>query len=255
MTQEEIYRRQARLLLEKRNQAKRLFHEHRPSIGYAGEHILRRAFKKVLPKEFDVCQGFVYDNKILNEKCLSRQCDVIIYRKGNGAVKYSVGDLKVIKSCHVVAVIEVKSSIKKESFFTTLDALEKLEKLGVRNTFIFIFGSLTANTLSGWLWGYKRCTTNDVTAIDTSSYDWSDKEWLPNSILSLESLNYFVLDHIQDENNDCLGYVSYKITDKGDEEISCLQEFFATIMNLLNGTLEINQNDYSIKDGFTLWRF
>ena len=62
-----------------------------------------------------------------------------------------------------------------------------------------------------------------------------------------------VLDYLQDDNNDWIGYVSYKITDKKNIEISCLQEFLANVINLTSGTFEINQNDYSIKDGFALY--
>jgi len=89
--------------------------------------------------------------------------------------------------------------------------------------------------------------------MDTELYDWSDKEQLPNSILSLESRKYYVLDHLQDDKNDWVGYASYKITDKKDKEVSCLQEFFASVMDLINGTFEVDQESYSIKDGFPLW--
>lgn len=65
----------------------------------------------------------------------------------------------------------------------------------------------------------------------------------------------FVLGHLQDKNNVNVGYASYKITDKKNLEISCLQEFLANVMEFLNDTFEIERNDYSIKDGFSLYRF
>lgn len=250
MTREDRYRLQAEILLDKRNEAKALFSKHKPSIGYVGEHLLRQALKRLLPNDYAVCQGF-----ISNEDELSAQCDIIFYRKGNGAVMYSVGELKVINACSAVAVIEVKSSIRKETFFTTLEAFEKLNDLRVRNKFIFVFGALSKRSLSSWFFQYRvpENKKGEFIVIDTELYDWSDKELLPNSILSLESRKYYVLDHLQDENNDWMGYASYEITDKKDEEISCLQEFFASVMDLINGTFEIDRNDYSIKDGFPLW--
>lgn len=250
ITREDKYRIQAKILLNKRNEAKSLFSKHLPSIGYVGEQLLRQALKRVLPDDYGVCQGF-----ISNGDELSAQCDIIIYRKGNGAVMYSVGELKVVNTCSAVAVIEVKSSIKKKTFITTIESFEKLENLRVRNKFIFVFGALSKRSLSSWFFQNRVPENKKSTffVIDTELYDWSDKERLPNSILSLESCKYYVLDHLQDEKNDWMGYASYKITDKKDKEISCLQEFFASVMDLINGTFEIDRSDYSIKDGFPLW--
>ena len=36
-------------------------------------------------------------------------------------------------------------------------------------------------------------------------------------------------------------------------EISCLQEFLANVMDFINGTFEVDRNDYSIKDGFPIY--
>ena len=256
MTQEDRYRWQAKILLDKRNEAKSLFSKHMPSIGYVGEHILRQALKGVLPSDFSMCQGFIINPNTADKDNLSNQCDIIIYRKANGAVVYSVGELKIINFSFAVAVIEVKSSIRKESFFTTLEAFEKLEKLRVRNKFIFVFGSVSKQSLSSWFFQYKypKSDNNEWIVMDTELYDWSDKERLPNSILSLESCKYYVLDHVQDDKNDWVGYASYRVTDSTNIEISCLQEFFASVMEILNGSFEVNQNDYSIKDGFPLHR-
>ena len=45
-----------------------------------------------------------------------------------------------------------------------------------------------------------------------------------------------------------MGYAAYKITDKENREISCLQEFLANVMDFINGTFEVDRNDYSIKE-------
>ena len=255
MTQEDRYRIQAELLLKRIKEARKLFAKHLPSIGYVGEHILRQALKDVLPSDFGVCQGFVFNTNTGKEDILSKQCDIIIYRKGNEAVVYSVGDLQVINACSTVAVIEVKSSVKMETFFTTLEAFEWLKELGVNNKFIFVFGAISKQTLSSWFFQYKdpKSSNNEWIVMDTELYDWSDSERLPNSILSLESCTYYMLDYLQDEKNDWVGYASYKITDSKNKEVSCLQEFFASVMDLINGTFKVDQNDYSIKDGFPLW--
>ena len=257
MTQEDKYRQQATVLMKKMDEARILFTKHKPSIGYVGELLLRQVLKNLLPKEYGICQGFILNKNIKNEDKLSTQCDIIIFRKGNGSIAYSIGDLKVIKASYVIAVFEVKSSLNRDTFLSTLEAFEKLQELRVEHKFVFVFGKLSRRSLRRWFFQYKypKNSNEDFGVIDTELYDWPDIEWLPKSIISLESHNLFVLNHLQDKNNDHLGYVSYKITDKTNMEISCLQEFLANVMDLLNGAFEIDRNDYSIKDGFSLYGF
>ena len=211
-----------------------LFTKHKPSIGYVGELLLRQVLRNLLPKEYGICQGFILNNIIKTEDKLSTQCDIIIFRKGSESIAYSIGDLKIINASYVIAVIEVK-----------------------KHKFVFVFGKLSRRSLRRWFFQYRfpKNSNEEVLVMDTALYDWSDMEWLPESILSLESHNLFVLDHLQDDDNDFIGYASYKIKDKTNMEISCLQEFLANVMDLMNSTFEIDRNDYSIKDGFPLYIF
>lgn len=255
MTQEDKYRQQATVLMKKMDEARMLFTNHKPSIGYVGELLLRQVLRYLLPKEYGICQGFILNKNIKNEDKLSTQCDIIIFRKGNGSIVYSIGDLKVIKASYVIAVFEVKSSLNKDTFLSTLEAFEKLQELRVEHKFVFVFGKLSKRSLRRWFFQYRypKNSNEEVLVMDTALYDWSDMEWLPESILSLESHNLFVLDHLQDDDNDFIGYTSYKIKDKTNMEISCLQEFLANVMDLINSTFEIDRNDYSIKDGFPIY--
>lgn len=257
MTQEEQYRQQAKKLVKKMIEARKLFTKHKPSIGYVGELLLRQVLRNLLPKEYGICQGFILNNNIKNEDKLSTQCDIIIFRKESDSIVYSIGDLKVIYASYVIAVIEVKSSLNKDSFLATLETFEKLQKIRVEHKFVFVYGKLSRRTLRRWFFQYRypKNSNEEVLVMDTSLYDWSDIEWLPKSILSLESHNLFVLDHLQDDNNDYVGYSSYKIKDKTNKEISCLQQFLANVMDLLDGTFEIDRNDYPIINGFPLYRF
>ena len=118
----------------------------------------------------------------------------------------------------------------------------------------FVFGKLSRRSLRRWFFQYRypKNSNEEVLVMDTALYDWSDMEWLPESILSLESHNLFVLDHLQDDDNDFIGYASYKIADKTNKEISCLQQFLSNVTDLLDDTFEIDWNDYSIKDGFPI---
>ena len=129
MTQEDKYRQQATVLMKKMDKARMLFTKHKPSIGYVGELLLRQVLRNLLPKEYGICQGFILNNIIKTEDKLSTQCDIIIFRKGSESIAYSIGDLKIINASYVIAVIEVKSSLNKDSFLTTLEAFEKLQEI------------------------------------------------------------------------------------------------------------------------------
>ena len=93
MAQEDRYRQQARILIKKMIEVRKLFAKHKPSIGYVGELLSRQVLRNLLPKEYGICQGFILNNNIKNEDKLSTQCDIIIFRKGNGSIAYSIGNL------------------------------------------------------------------------------------------------------------------------------------------------------------------
>ena len=252
MTQEDRYRQQSKLFLKMITDCRNLFVNHKPSIGYSGEHLLRQALRHILHKTYSICQGFV-----MNNGKISRQCDVIIYNKNKSAISKAFGELKVVNSEFVVAVVEVKSSISKETFHSTLRAFELLEELRVTNCFLFIYGKLTQKSLQKWLEEYKYpCVISDKYIItDSNLYDWDDKEWLPNAILALDSNKYYNLGHISAYNDDWVGYLSLEITDSKDAQINCLQEFFTSIVMLVNGYIpEMDINKYSIKHGIELFR-
>ena len=257
MTSEDKYRKQAIFFLEKINEARKLFTNHKPSIGYVGEQILRQAIMRVIPHGYDICQGFILNKEVDNTESLSNQCDIIIFHKEKEAIAYSLGDLKIIDAHFVVAVIEVKSSIKKESLFSTLKAFETLNyKFKINNIFLFIFNSISRRSLSRWFFEYRfpeNFVINEWAYFDSPIYDRPDIEWLPNAILSIKSNGFYKLGHLQEDKKEWLGYESYIIKDKMNKEISCLHEFFVTVIDLLDETHEIDINEYSIKDGFTLF--
>ena len=188
MTLEDKYRQQAKVFLRRMTEAKLFFDKHKPSIGFVGEYLLRKSLYSLMPQSYGICQGFVtYRREI------SRQCDIIIYRKGKKSIHKTYGELKIVNSENVVAVIEVKSSITKETYLSTLKAFEQLNALRVTNCFLFVYGQITRKKLSNWLFSYKHpnTSTEQYCVTDSYLYDWSDMEWLPNSVLALESNKYF----------------------------------------------------------------
>lgn len=252
MTQEEKYRQEAEIFLNNIREARRYFRKHKPSVGYVGEHLLRQSLFNLIPPTYDICQGFV-----INKDELSRQCDIIIYKKSKSAIHKSFGEIKIVFSNYVVAVIEVKSSVSKKTFFSTINAFEQLEKLRVTNCFLFVYGILTCKSLYKWLFEYKYKTTNTEEYIVTESYlyDWPDIDWLPNAILALDANKYFSIGSISTYNGDWIGYVELEIKYIANASISCLQKFFESIIEKTEGSIKpMDINKYFIENGIELFR-
>ena len=251
--QEDKYRYKAAIFLKRITEARQLFDKHKPSIGFVGEYLLRNILHDLISQSYGICQGFVICNGEI-----SRQCDVIIYTKGQNSIHKSYGELKIVNAESVVAIIEVKSSISKETFHSTLKAFEQLYALRVTNCFLFVYGQLTRRKLENWLSSYKYhfSHTEQYFIADSYLYDWSDMEWLPNSILALESNKYFKLGHISADNGDWVGYTALNIKDGKDTTISCLQEFFSDIVTFIHGNeIPIKIENLSIEDGIGLFQF
>lgn len=253
MTQEDKYRLQAKIFLNGINKAKDLFKNHKPSIGDVGEHLLHQSLHNLIPQSYGICQGFVTKGEEL-----SRQCDVIIYKKSKTAIRESYGELKVVEAESVVSVIETKTSVSKKTFLSTLSAFEKIKGLGITNCFLFIYGKITSKSLNRWLLEYKHSDTCTERYFVTNSYlyDWPDIEWLPNAILSLDANRLYNLGHISSHDGDWVGYSVLKIIDSKKMPISCLQDFFEKIVDATNGKrIQKDMNKYSIEDGVELFRF
>ena len=99
----EFFRLKVTEFINRLDQAKQVIPNHNLSVGMIGEEILRVFLREMLPKRYSVTQGFVeYDGD------LSRQCDIIIYDSHNYAPLVIWGNLEIIPSIAVVAIIEVE---------------------------------------------------------------------------------------------------------------------------------------------------
>ena len=253
MTIENKYRQKSRRFIDEISMARAYLLDHKPSIGYVGEHLLYHTLKKMLPAEYGICQGFVRDIGHKN-MILSRQCDIIIYKKENAIYK-SFSDIKIINSDRVCAVIEVKSSLQEKTFHTTLDAFERLSSFGVKDKFLFVYNCITQKNISKWLYLY-RCKNKNIETIvsDAYLYDWPDRDWLPNSIISLGSESLYSQSLISSD-DDWFGYVSYSFFEKEDMAVSCLQEFLTSILRLVDeSTPDINFEYMTINKAIQLFR-
>lgn len=249
MTHEDKYRQQAKVFLRRMTEAKLFFDKHKPSVGFVGEYLLRKSLHALLSNDYGICQGFV-----IYGKEISRQCDIIIFKKGEDSISKSYGELKIVNAEKVVAVIEVKSSIKKDTFFSTLKAFEKLHTLRVTNCFLFVYGQLSRRKMYNWLiYNCPNTSTEQYIVTDSYMYDWPDIDWLPNSVVALDSNKYFKLGHLSADNGDWVGYTALNIKDSKNAQINCLQEFFSDIVSLCEGMMSMDLEDYSIEDGIGLF--
>lgn len=247
------YRKNAHILFDKLLDAYGFLKKHKPSLGNFGEYILRDFLKKLLPDNVGITQGFVQGEN----GCLSPQCDIIIYKKTASGIIKSFGDIQIISYKNILSIIEVKTRIQRKTFESSLEAFKKLEEMGCSNNYIFIYNPISPQTLCSYF--YPK--NNDIESYnigDYDIYDHGDQYYLPTAICDLKS-NYFLRqDYIINERDE-FGYVAYQLKDEVGE-ISCLQMFIGTIMNLCKSDTEeeeevdISFNELNILYSHRLWQ-
>ena len=254
------------------NSAKLFFKNHMPSYGFSGEAILREFLSQNLPNRFKVSQGFVIDS----DYNISKQCDSIIY----DCIAYSpiakYGEIEVVQSQAVKAIIEVKTSINSNFFTNALTYFEDLGKIGVCNMFLFVFNSVKPETIKNYFIGNKIGADVEVCTDCTSKYDHGSEQFLPKGIVSLDKNYYYHLDYVSDfgeippeiaqlygdNGRDMIGYKFLQLNYKNNKQISklsSLQLFMADLFSSIgihNGD-EIIDNESVIGmyefQSFGLW--
>lgn len=219
-------------LLELQNQleqARYMIPNHKPSLGFMAEAILRNFLKSVLPQKVTIGQGFV--------ECggeLSYQCDVILYDAINYAPLYSYGEIVIVPHDSVFAVIEVKTNIDSKRFGDTLYAFQRLEQMRVRNKFLFLYNGCKIKTL-------RKYFFSKHTPIYGHCYDYDDYHSLPDAIISLNN-DYFLAKAFVEEadGRDKMGYLAFVTYDNSDKSIACLQEFVCKLMEIVAPTIQNN---------------
>ena len=225
MLHNEFFRLKAEELLNRLKQVKTIVSKHNLTIGQIAEGILRAFLKEVCPNKVQVAQGFIYkDNNI------STQCDIIIYDNFNYSPLFTWGDLIVVDSNAVLAVIEVKVSIREKDFNKTISDFELLESMGVCNKFLFIYNAPLLKTLKTY---FFPSIDNDSPIFSTNlKYDHDCYEKLPDAIVGLNKA-YYLQKGYADVGRDMLGYNSFIWVDEENKEISCLEEFVSAILSIV----------------------
>jgi len=227
----QLYRNRLLELQNQLEQARCMIPNHKPSLGFMAEAILRSFLKSVLPQKVSVGQGFVEYGGVL-----SYQCDIILYDAINYAPLYSFGEIVVVPHDSVFAVIEVKTSIDSKRFGDTLYAFQRLEQMRVKNKFLFLYNGCKIKTLREYFFGKY------VPALEYG-YDYDNYDWLPEAIISLNKDYYLAKGQVETADGHCMnGYMAFKTYDNSDKSIACLQEFVLNLMDIVSPPIE----DYAI---------
>ena len=223
----QLYRKRLLELQNQLEQARCMIPNHKPSLGFMAEAILRNFLKSVLPQKVTVGQGFV--------ECggeLSYQCDIILYDAINYAPLYSFGEIVIVPHESVFAVIEVKTTIDAKRFGETLYAFKRLEQIRVRNKFLFLYDGCKIKTLRKYFFG-------KYTPVYGHSYDYDDFYSLPDAIVSLNNDYFLAKASVETiDSRDKMGYMAFTTYDNSDKSIACLQEFVCKIMEIVASPIE-----------------
>lgn len=247
----EFFRLKAEELISQINIAKPFLSIHKPSIGFWGESIIREFLRQSLPSGVKVAQGFIKSGEII-----SPQCDIIIYDCNRYASLATFGEIEIISSESVKAVLEIKSSIQRETFQKTLTNFEKLGDMGIENKYLLLFSSVNMKTIRSYF--YEKESKEETIQADTTDvslkYDHGSEYYLPSAIISLTPNYYLSFGHIYcteysrkeiihsspDRLYDCqerdmMGYVAYELCYhvKGmKKNISSLQILLVSLLDV-----------------------
>lgn len=231
--QNEYFRQKVFELISSLRQVESLIKKQNLYQGLVVENILRSFMQSVVPKRIGVSQGFVE-----NQGDLSPQCDIILYDQMNYAPIYSFGEIAIIPSVSVVAIIEVKKTIDKNGFAKVLTDFEKLDSMGIRHKYLFVFNGKTIKTIEKYF--KYDCVPPSIRERDYP-YDHDNFYSLPQSIVSISPDYYLRQGYVITDERDMMGYVAYGVIDNTGGCVTSLQTFMSELMNLTS--IEHNWDD------------
>lgn len=240
----EFFRLKTTELLNEILQIKTFIRNHNPTIGVLTEEILRKFLTTYLPKGVAIEQGFI----INQEGKLSKQIDIIIYDNQLYSPLYRVNDIVVVPNKSVIAIIEVKTTVKgKKAFHDIINYFKAVTKiLDYRTrTHLFIYNSATTSKLNEYFHNYKHPG-------DYQKFDHDTFQYLPDAITGIQSSYHLRKDQVVFE-RDMIGYASYNYVDNTNNDISSLELFFKNIYsNIFNYNLEKTSSDFKKNREFNI---
>lgn len=219
-------------LHSKIQQAKVYITKHNPTTGALAEAVLREFLQEHLPRGVSVEEGFI----ISPDGWLSKQCDIIIYDSHRFAPFYRAGQLVVVPTEAVLAVIEVKTSINKKGFNDVIRYFQSFEAFSWKfRTYLFMFNAPTLGRINAWFHSYPHPGHH-------KEFDHDTYQVLPDEIIGLDS-SYQLRKEYVIHNRDGAGYMSYFYLDQQGTAISALELFFLSV----NGVVEAHLQAHTSK--------
>lgn len=213
------------------SQVKVFIKKHNTTIGLLTEEVLRRFLATFLPKGVSVEQGFVVD---ANGE-LSRQIDILIYDSHRFAPYYRINDVVVIPSSAVIAVVEVKTTVKSQTaFHEIIRYFYSISGQLHYNTtkHLFIYNSASVTELERFFHSFKHPGPYQ-------KFDHDTFQSLPDVITGINLSYHLKKDYVTFE-GDKMGYTSYNYLDSTDKDISSLEMFYTGIFNAVTSYLDGN---------------
>ena len=123
--------------------------DHWLSVGNYKEELLRSLIKNLLPKRYEVSTGFILSLNENGEQLKSKQQDIIIWDSNDFSAIFRDGDFVILPPEACRAVIEVKSTLTRETLKKALSSSDDLHKFMKTpslsqfkiSKYIFSFGS------------------------------------------------------------------------------------------------------------------
>lgn len=234
----DFYRLKTEELLNQLSQVKTFIKKHNPTIGLLTEEILRKFLVTFLPKGVSVEQGFV----IGDNGELSKQIDIIIYDNYKYAPYYRINDIVIVPSSSVIAIIEVKTTVKsKVAFHEIINYFYSISNQLHYNTgtYLFIYNSATVGRLDNYFHSFKH-------AGKYQRFDHDTFQNLPDVITGINSSYHLKKDYLAFE-SDKMGYTSYSYIDNMDKDISSLELFYKDVYekvaDYLAGVIDLNPDN------------
>jgi hypothetical protein len=214
-------------LHSKIQQAKVYITKHNPTTGALAESVLREFLQEHLPRGVSVEEGFI----ISSDGWLSKQCDIIIYDSQRFAPFYRAGQLVVVPSEAVLAVIEVKTSINKTGFNNVIKYFQSFESVSWKfRTYLFMFNAPGLERVSTWFHSYPHPGRH-------KEFDHDTYQLLPDEIIGLDP-SYLLRREYVIHDRDGAGYLSYFYQDQQGTAISALELFFLSVYGVVERHLQ-----------------
>ena len=132
------------------------FTAHSGAVGVYHEEVVREALRPLLSRRFSLKTGFAF----VNGSSVSRQGDIVVGDESDPSPYFfQMGDLVVVHPRAVACVIEVKTTLSRDTFHQALRNLRSFSDVGMAATppvvvqralFAFEGARFTADTLHEW---------------------------------------------------------------------------------------------------------